>query len=71
LHVTDNFVPSVSSGKTKIWLFAVTAVVFTTNETLVVPIGIARLPAAAAPQIAGEAELEQFPTVVGLDRDGT
>ena len=64
LQVTPSFVPSVSSVVNKIWLLAVTAVVFTTMELETAFVGRATLPAAAAPQIAGEAELEQLPVVV-------
>ena len=58
LQVTPNFVPSDSSGKTRIWLFADTAVVYTT--TVVAPVAIPTLPAVADPQTAGDAELEQL-----------
>jgi hypothetical protein len=43
-----------------IWLLAVTAVVFTTSVSLVVPVGMYTLPAIADPQTAGEADEEQF-----------
>src|ERR1700734_4281111 len=63
LHVTPNFVLSVSSDWTKIWLLAVTAVVFTTIELETALVGSAALPAAAEPQTAGDAELEQLVAV--------
>src|SRR6266403_1089183 len=62
LHVTLNLVPRVSSGKTRIWLLAVTAVVFTV--TVVAPAAMTTLPACADPHIAGDAALEQFVAVV-------
>jgi hypothetical protein len=64
LHVTPSFVPSVSSVITKIWLLAVTAVVFTTMELDTAFVGSAALPAAADPHTAGDAELEQFVAVL-------
>src|ERR1019366_2703673 len=68
LHVTPNFVPSVSSVITNIWLLAVTAVVFTTMELETALVGRATLPAAASAQTAGDAALEQF---VSVPRVGT
>jgi hypothetical protein len=63
LHVVAAMV-TLSSGSKKISLLAVTAVVFTVKLTLTVPVGIATDPAAADPQTAGDAELEQFVFVV-------
>lgn len=63
LHVTPSLVPSVSSVVTNIWLLAVIAVVFTTTELDTALVGRATLPAAAAAQTAGDAELEQFVAV--------
>ena len=62
LQVIPNLVPNVSSDCTKIWLLAVTAVVFTTRVAFV-PVGTATLPAAADPHTAGDALLEQFDAV--------
>jgi len=53
----------LSSGSRKISLLAVTAEVLTTSATLDTPVGIATAPAAADPQTAGDAELEQFVAV--------
>jgi hypothetical protein len=61
LQVTPNFVPSDESSVTVIWLFAVTAVVFTTTE--VADAAIATDPADAAPQTAGLADDEQLAVV--------
>jgi hypothetical protein len=63
LQVTLNFIPSVSSVITKIWLFAVTAEVFTTIELETAFVGRFTLPAAADPQAAGDAEELQFVAV--------
>ena len=62
LQVTPNFAPKLWSTCTIIWLFAVTAVVFTTTE--VPAAAITTDPAAAEPQTAGEAALEQFIVVM-------
>ena len=62
LQVTPSLVPRLSSTVIMIWLLAVTAVVLTTNVGLV-PVGSATLPAAAAPQTAGDALDEQFAAV--------
>src|SRR6266481_1888522 len=62
LQVTPSFVPRLSSDCTKSWLLAVTAVVLTVSVGLV-PVGTETLPAAAEPQTAGEALLEQFAAV--------
>ena len=61
LQVTPSFVPSEESSVTVIWLFAVTAVVFTTTE--VADAGIATDPADAAPQTAGFVDDEQLAAV--------
>ena len=68
LQVTLSFVPKLSSTVKLIWLFAVTALVFTTSVGFV-PVGSATLPAAADAHTAGEAELEQLvvvPSVVPM-----
>ena len=61
LQVTVRRVPSDVSGWISISLFAVTAVVFTTTE--VVAAAITKAPAAAEPQTAGDAALEQLVAV--------
>lgn len=68
LQVTASFVPRVSSVVTRIWLLAVTAVVLTTIELETAFVGSATLPAAADPQTAGDAELEQFEAVLALSK---
>jgi hypothetical protein len=61
LQVADNLVPRLESNVSWIWLFAVTAVVFTTR---VVPdAGTATAPEAAEAHTAGEEELEQLVAV--------
>ena len=60
LHVTPNFVLSVSSDWTKISLLAVTAVVLTTIELETALVGSVTLPVALAPHTAGDAELLQL-----------
>ena len=62
LHVTPSFVPNDSSTVKIIWLFAVTALVFTTSVGLV-PVGNATLPDGAEEQTAGDALDEQLVVV--------
>jgi len=52
LHVTPSFAPNDASKVTKIWLLAVTALVFTTS--VVAPARTDTLPAAAEPHAAGD-----------------
>lgn len=61
LQVTLNFVPREVSGCTIIWLFAVTAVVFTV--TVVAVAAMVKDPADAEPQTAGDADDEQLVAV--------
>lgn len=66
LQVTPSFVPSEESKVTRIWLFAVTAVVSTT--TLLAAAAMFTEPEAAEPHTAGDAEDVQFPiTSVGVN----
>jgi hypothetical protein len=58
LQVTLSFVPRLESYIRKIWLLAVTAVVFTV--TVVPAAAMFTEPAAAEPQTAGDAEDEQL-----------
>jgi hypothetical protein len=58
LQVTPSFVPSESSSIAMMTLLAVTAVVLTV--TVVAPAAITKLPAAADPHTAGDAEDAQF-----------
>jgi len=61
LQVTPNLVPRLESNVNRIWLFAVTAVVFTTS--VVAAAAIATEPDAYEEQTAGDVELEQLPEV--------
>lgn len=69
LQVTPSFVPRLSSTVKSIWLFAVTAVVFTTRVGLV-PVGKATLPDDAAAHTAGDAPDEQLVAVLSVVRVG-
>lgn len=62
LQVTPNRVASEGSSNTKIWLLAVTAVVFTT--TVVAGLAMATLPADAAAHTAGDADELQLVAVL-------
>ena len=65
LQVTLSFVPKDESGTANIWEFAVTAEVSTT--TVVAPAATTTEPAAAEPQTAGDALLEQLEAVVKVE----
>jgi len=61
LHETPSLVPSEESSMIKIWLLAVTALVFTL--TAVDPTPSTKLPAGAKSHFAGEATELQFDNV--------